>query len=75
MFKDVDKMFGSFMNDVDETLYPRIQDVKVHDKKFEKLQELTSFEQKRQMDDQGYVLMNEDQMRMVYGKEGLFLFE
>lgn len=70
MFHDVDSMFGKFMGEVEESFYPRIKQVEVHDKKFERLQQLTTFEQQRRMDEHGYVLMNEDQLRIAYGKQG-----
>jgi hypothetical protein len=74
LFSEVGGMFGKFMNEVEETMYPRVKDVEIHDRKFNKLQELTSWIQKKQMDDHGYTTMSEEQMRLVYGKEGKYFF-
>jgi hypothetical protein len=72
MFEKVDSMFGKFMKEIEDIMYPRIKEVEVQDKKFDMLRELTSFEQNRQMDEHGYSLMSEDQLKIVYGEDGTF---
>ncbi|KAI6184775.1 hypothetical protein M3Y97_00632600 [Aphelenchoides bicaudatus] len=71
IFAETNNLFGKFMGEVENTMYPRVKEVEVHDGKFERLQQLNSWEQAKQMAEQGYAVMNEDQMRIVYGKEGI----
>lgn len=70
MFNEMDSLFGKFMVEVEELMYPRVTQLEVHDQKFDKLRELTNWEQRKQMDKHGYTLMTEDQLRIVYGKDG-----
>ncbi|KAI6193471.1 MLt-TeN (Mlt-10) related [Aphelenchoides besseyi] len=71
MFDHIDSMFGPFMKEMEHKMYPRVQEVQKHDAKFDRLQSLTDLNQKQELGLFGYAKMNEEQMRIAYGQNGI----